>query len=66
MKDELGGKIMKEFDRLGTKTYSYLTDHDNEGKKAKGTKSVSQSENLVLKILNIDWKQCNLRTKVFI
>ena len=66
MKDELGGKIMKEFDRLGTKTYSYLTDRDNEGKKAKGTKSVSQNKNLILKIINIDWKQHNLRTKVFI
>ena len=37
-KDELGGKIMKEFCALRTKTYAYLMDDDNEKKKAKGTK----------------------------
>ena len=36
MKDELGGKIMKEFTALGAKTYSHLTDND-EDKNAKGT-----------------------------
>ena len=36
-KDELGGKIMKEFCALGAKTYSYLKDNDSEEKKAKGT-----------------------------
>ena len=35
MKDELGGKIMKEFVRLIEKTYSYLTDDNNEDKKTK-------------------------------
>ena len=34
-KDELGGKIMKEFCAPRAKTYSYLTDHDKEHKKAK-------------------------------
>ena len=34
MKDELGGKIIKEFVALRPKTYSYLTD-DNNVKKAK-------------------------------
>ena len=38
MKDELGGKIMTEFVALIPKTYSYLTDHCEEDKKAKGTK----------------------------
>ena len=37
-KDELGGKIMKEFCALRAKTYAYLLDDDNEMKKAKGTK----------------------------
>ena len=37
-KDELGGKIMKEFVALRAKTYAYLTDDDSEKKKAKGTK----------------------------
>ena len=37
-KDELGGKIMKEFCALRTKTYSYLTEDDSETKRAKGVK----------------------------
>ena len=37
-KDELRGKIMKEFCALRAKTYAYLMDDDNEHKKAKGTK----------------------------
>ena len=37
-KDELGGKIMKEFCALRAKTYTYLMDDDSEKKKAKGTK----------------------------
>ena len=35
-KDELGGKIMKEFCALRTKTYTYLMDDDSENKQAKG------------------------------
>ena len=35
MKDELGGKIMKECVALRPKTYSYLTNDDNNVKKAK-------------------------------
>ena len=38
-KDELGGKIMKEFCVLRTKTYTCLMDDGTEHKKAKGTKS---------------------------
>ena len=37
-KDELGGKIMKEFVWLRAKTWAYLMDDDTEHKKAKGTK----------------------------
>ena len=37
-KDELGGKIMKEFCALGAKTYTYLMDDDSKKKKAKGMK----------------------------
>ena len=36
-KDELGGRIMKEFCALRAKTYSYLMDDDSEVKKSKGT-----------------------------
>ena len=38
MKDKLGGKILMEFVALRPKTYSYLTDDNNNVKKAKGTK----------------------------
>ena len=37
-KDELGGRIMKEFCELRAKTYSYLMDDNGEVKKSKGTK----------------------------
>ena len=37
-KDELGGKIMKEFCALRAKTYAYLMDDDSEKKKDEGTK----------------------------
>ena len=40
MKDQLGGKIMKEFAALRAKTYCYLTDNNNEDKKPKGTKKL--------------------------
>ena len=37
-KDELGGRILKEFCTLRAKTYSYLMDDNSEVKKSKGTK----------------------------
>ena len=37
-KDELRGKIVKEFGALRAKTYSYLMGDGSEVKKAKGTK----------------------------
>ena len=37
-KNELGGKIMKEFCALRAKTYTHLMDDDSEMKKAKGIK----------------------------
>ena len=37
-KDELAGKIMKEFCALRAKTYTYLMDDHGETKKAKGIK----------------------------
>ena len=38
MKDELGGKIITESAAFRPKTYSYLMDDGNRGKKAKGKK----------------------------
>ena len=38
MKGELGWQIMKEFVGLRAKTYSHLTESNNEDRKAKGTK----------------------------
>ena len=37
-KDELGGKIMKEFCAFRAKTYTHLMEDDSETKKAKGVK----------------------------
>ena len=42
-KDELGGKIMKEFCALRPKAYANLTDDDSEKEKAKGTKKCNKT-----------------------
>ena len=51
MKDEIGGKILKEYVRLRAKAYSYLIDDGSKDKKAKGEASVLLKEKLNLKII---------------
>ena len=48
-KDELGGKIIKEFCALKAKTYTYLMDDDNEKKKAKGIRQCIIKRRLMFK-----------------
>ena len=48
MKDELGGRIMKEFIGLRPKCYSYSTDNGNVDKKSKGTKKWVIKKDLML------------------
>ena len=48
-KDELGGKIIKEFCALGAKAYSYKLDDDTEKKKAKGTKKCIVKREIIFK-----------------
>ena len=45
MKDELVGKVMKEFMELKAKGYSYLTDDKNDSKIAKGIKEDMKEHN---------------------
>ena len=44
-------EFMQEFVGLRAKTRSYLKDNNDEDKNAKGTKNVSQKENLNFKII---------------
>ena len=53
-KDELGGKIMKRFCALRTKTCAYLMDDDSEKKKAKGAKKCVIKRRLMFK----NYKYC--------
>ena len=53
-KDELGGKIIKEFCALRPKTYVYLLDEDSEKKKAKGTKKCVIKRRLMF----TNYKEC--------
>ena len=48
-KDELGGKILKEFVALIAKTYVYLIDYNSEYKKAKGTTTCVIKRRLMFK-----------------
>ena len=62
IKDELGGKIITEFDTLRSKTYSYLTDNGKEDKKAKGTK-----RSVIKKMIKFnDYKKCLLNDEVIL
>ena len=61
-KDELGGKIMKEFVGLRAKTYAYLMNDDSEHKKAKGTKKC-----VIKRILKFtDYKNCQSNDKIIL
>ena len=44
---------MTEFAALRPKTYGYLSDDNDENRKARDTKKVSLNENLNLKIITI-------------
>ena len=59
MKHELGGG-KKEFVRLRARTYSYLTDNNNEDKKAKGTKMCAIKRKLKFE----DYKNCVEAAKI--
>ena len=60
-KDELGGKIMKEFFALRAKTYKYLMDDDSEKKKAKGIKKCVIKCRLMFKNCDTQKKSIKLR-----
>ena len=49
IKDELGGKIIKEFVAHRAKAYAFIFDDDTEKKKAKGTKKCIVKRELILK-----------------
>ena len=59
-KNELGGRIMKEFCALRAKTYSYLMDNNNEVKTSKGTKKCVIKRELMFE----NYKDCLLNDKV--
>ena len=59
-KDELGGKIMKEFCAHRAKAYAYLTDDGSEHKKAKGTKKCVIKSQLMFE----NYKDCLFNDKI--
>ena len=61
-KDELGGRIMKEFCAYRAKTYPYLMDDDSEVKKSKGTKTCIIKRKLMLE----NYKDCLLNDKILL
>ena len=62
MKDELGGKIMKEFVALKPKTYTYLTNDAKNIKKDKGTKKC-----VIKRILKFnDYKNCLFKNEIIL
>ena len=62
MKDELAGRIIKEFVALRPKTYSYLTDDCKEDKKAIGTKKCVTKRMIKFD----DYKKCLLNGEVIL
>ena len=52
-KDELGGKIMKEFVGIRAKTWAYLMDDDGRTQKSQGNKKVCNKTSLCLRIIKI-------------
>ena len=61
-KDELGGKIMKEFVAIRAKTYSYLMHDDTKHRKAKGTKKCVIERRLVFE----NYKDCLFNDKIIL
>ena len=55
---------MKKFVGLRAKTYNYLKDNNDEGKKAKGTKNCVQEENLHFKIINTQLEAAQIENKI--
>ena len=61
-KDELGGKIMKEFVGLRAKAYAYLMDYGSEHKGAKGTKKCIKKGGPTFR----NYKNCSVNNKTII
>ena len=61
-KDELEGKIIKQFCALRAKTYSYLTGDDSVVKKAKGTKKCVIKRELMFE----NYKDCLFNGEVIL
>ena len=59
-KDELGGRIVKEFVGLRGKTWAYVMDDDTEHKKAKGTKKCVKKQELMFK----KYKDCQYNNEI--
>ena len=62
MKDELGGKIMKEFVGIRAKRYENLMDDDSEHKIAQGTEKCVIKGRLILK----SYKDCLFKDKTIL
>ena len=63
MIDELGGKIMKQFFGLKSKTYRHLKNSNDENKKSKRQKKVSHKKKKNLKIRKTVQEKLNLKRK---